>query len=68
LAASNIVVELEDFGEALDQLPTNWFDHGMRSPIVGSVAQAMRIRPPTSTGTVVPGASRAIRKARVIPL
>jgi hypothetical protein len=44
------------------------FVHGNKSPMLGDPAKLPGNLPMTSTGTVSPGASLAIRVARVTPL
>jgi hypothetical protein len=57
-----------DFTEDGESFGLDGWGHGIRSPIFGSDAKAFGNFPITSTRIRVPGASLAIRVARVTPL
>jgi hypothetical protein len=68
LAEPDIGGQLLEISELLDQLVLGRRGHGTWSPILGSPAYGRRSLPTTSTRIIVPGASLAIRVARVTPL
>ena len=57
LTDANIRVEFQKLAEYRQNLTASLSHHGIRSPIFGSGPNAFFKRPPTSTGTGVPGDS-----------
>src|SRR5438270_12769743 len=68
LAETHVGSQFTQPGQSGKNFLPRWFDHGSKSPTVGSDPNAALIFPITSTRRSVPGASFAIRVARVTPL